>query len=690
MKRARIVSVVAFVFACGAPVVAHAEGPSKQDAAAAQTLFNDARTLMKAGKFAEACPKLEESLRLDDGIGTKFNLADCHEHVGRLATAWAEFVETAAEAKRVSQPAREKIAKQRADALEPKLPKLELVVEGGAASGVEVKRDGVVVGSAAWGSPIPVDAGAHTIVATAPGKVRWEGSVTAVESKTAKLVVPRLDDEAVAVAPPPMSTTTTTSSRMDQPMIVDEGRGRTQRTAGWIVTGAGVAGLAVGGIFGLKSMGAKSDANDHCIANACDATGVSLRDDARSFGQRRHRRDDRWRRGRSLGGLVTVLTAPSTTSSTEKSTAIRATPFSWRRDRSKGNSDGHAFVVHALRCIAVASRRCGLQCHPRQPARRSSRPRRASETNPTPPAATTTADPASRWTGRTRRRRRRRHRSTRARPRSAERTSTNAMGSASRTTIRRWGCGSPTCSPCSLGHATATCAAKTCVISECDKGYADCDLTPSTGCEGDLSKSTSCGTCNTVCAPAAPLCAPGSDGRELCLLDGLHAGRSAAVRRTPASIPNSSDNNCGGCNVKCPTVANGTAVCTNASCGFTCKKNFHACGVDLRVGHRSEDVRRELCGLSGPRERDRHLRRGRLRDRLQGGICRLQPHRSRRLRERAREGQPELRRVREALRGRHRVHSGRMRGRPRRRRRPVGPENFSQERGRAGAVRGVF
>ncbi len=105
-------------------------------------------------------------------------------------------------------------------------------------------------------------------------------------------------------------------------MVVDEGRGRTQRTAGWIVTGAGVGGLAVGGIFGLKSMSAKSDSRDHCIANGCDATGVSLRDDARAAG---NIATFAMIAGGAavVGGLITVLTAPSTT--TEKRT-LRATP----------------------------------------------------------------------------------------------------------------------------------------------------------------------------------------------------------------------------------------------------------------------------------------------------------------------------------------------------------------------------
>ena len=53
--------------------------PSAQDAAAARALFEQARKLLADGKPEQACPKLEESQRLDPGIGTLFNMADCHE-----------------------------------------------------------------------------------------------------------------------------------------------------------------------------------------------------------------------------------------------------------------------------------------------------------------------------------------------------------------------------------------------------------------------------------------------------------------------------------------------------------------------------------------------------------------------------------------------------------------------------------
>src|SRR5689334_7826331 len=61
----------------------------------ARALFQEGRTLAGSGKYEEACPKFEESLKLDAGIGTKFNLADCLEHTGRIKKAQEMFLNVA-------------------------------------------------------------------------------------------------------------------------------------------------------------------------------------------------------------------------------------------------------------------------------------------------------------------------------------------------------------------------------------------------------------------------------------------------------------------------------------------------------------------------------------------------------------------------------------------------------------------
>src|SRR5450432_2466634 len=73
---------------------------SQTDRTLAQSLFEQGKQLMQAGRYADACPKLEESQRLDPGGGTMLNLALCYEDEGKISTAWADFKEALSMARR--------------------------------------------------------------------------------------------------------------------------------------------------------------------------------------------------------------------------------------------------------------------------------------------------------------------------------------------------------------------------------------------------------------------------------------------------------------------------------------------------------------------------------------------------------------------------------------------------------------
>lgn len=178
----------------------------------ARVLFAEGRELASAGNYTAACPKFEESLRLEPGVGTQFNLADCWEHVGRNASAQALFVGAAAAAKAAGQADREQVLRARAEALEPRLNKL--VVETlDTDPRLTIKRDELPIERETWGKALALDPGSYVIQAKAPGKKPWSKTIK-VEA-TAKIVtveVPVLEAEAkpaiapvaaVAVAPKP-------------------------------------------------------------------------------------------------------------------------------------------------------------------------------------------------------------------------------------------------------------------------------------------------------------------------------------------------------------------------------------------------------------------------------------------------------------------------------------------------------
>jgi hypothetical protein len=205
--RSRLVALaLAFgVTASGAEALAQTSG---EKAAAAQALFDEAMRLIKAGQAAEACPKLEESQRLDAGMATQFRLAECYEKVGKVASAWASFVAVADSAAVARLPDRESAARKRVEALAPRVPHLTLTVSAAMASseGLEVLRDGVAVARPLWGVPVPIDPGEHVVTARAPGKKPWEGRVTAAEGAVVALAVVPLEDlppTSLAPLPPP-------------------------------------------------------------------------------------------------------------------------------------------------------------------------------------------------------------------------------------------------------------------------------------------------------------------------------------------------------------------------------------------------------------------------------------------------------------------------------------------------------
>src|SRR5262249_54305886 len=80
------------------------------DTKLAQALFEKGVDLMNQKKFAEACPKLEESLRQDFSGGALLQLGICHARQGKIATAWAELLKAGSQAKNDHRVDRQKTA----------------------------------------------------------------------------------------------------------------------------------------------------------------------------------------------------------------------------------------------------------------------------------------------------------------------------------------------------------------------------------------------------------------------------------------------------------------------------------------------------------------------------------------------------------------------------------------------------
>jgi hypothetical protein len=253
---------------------AHAQGATTESATA-QALFDAAKKLVTERRFAEACPKFEESQRLDPASGTLLNLASCYEQLGKWATAWARYLEAAAAAKAANQLDRKREAQQRAEALHPRLSYvvIDLSADAATLAGLQVQRDQALVGPAQTGIPVPVDPGEHHISATAPGREPWETSVaTVADAQKVIVTVPSLAVRASAAVSPP-------NERLQPPS--------TQRTLAIVVGGVGVAGGVVGTIYALRAITGRNAADDYCSSetNLCrEQAGVDLRKEAGTSG----------------------------------------------------------------------------------------------------------------------------------------------------------------------------------------------------------------------------------------------------------------------------------------------------------------------------------------------------------------------------------------------------------------------
>jgi hypothetical protein len=316
--------VAPFAFALAACVAAQTARAG--DAATAETLFDQARRLMHEGSFDTACPLLEESQRLDPGVGTQFNLADCYEHEGRTASAWALFLDVAAATKAAGQTAREEASRDRAAALASKLARLTVTVPEAHPKGLVVKRDGALVGPLLWGVPVPVDPGLHLIEVTAPGRKTWRSKlVVGSEATTTALAVPALEKLSADSSASPPSPSLEPAGAVQTSEASDVPWG-TQKIAAAGIGGVGIVSLIIGTGFGIDAIVKHSDSEAGCPSNtSCTAAAGAVRDSAIHAG---NASTAGFVIGLAALGGATVLwlTAPGPTQETNKTARLVVLP----------------------------------------------------------------------------------------------------------------------------------------------------------------------------------------------------------------------------------------------------------------------------------------------------------------------------------------------------------------------------
>lgn len=238
---------------------------SADDSARAEKLFTEAMTLVDQGNYTEACPKLEESERLDPALGTQYNLALCDAKLGKLASAWRNLTAVEKLAHATGKKGRADSAREKLDGLKPHVPHLVLT---SADADALVKVDGEIVSREAFGF-YAVEAGPHRIEASAPAKETWSTDVTVPESSVEG------PGAEVSVPVPALVAVKGAVITVNKETVVTVQKETTngKRIAGFVFGGVGLVGIAAAITTGVIILTDKSTADRLCTPACVDQTG---------------------------------------------------------------------------------------------------------------------------------------------------------------------------------------------------------------------------------------------------------------------------------------------------------------------------------------------------------------------------------------------------------------------------------
>lgn len=265
-----------------------------QDLALAESLFDTGLREMQAGNYEKACPALAESHRIDPRPGTLFTLAECENKAGRIATAVARYEDylrlfaKMSPDQQAKQQGREKISAEQKAALSPQVPKLTVKLPEKAPAGTVVTLDGVRLGGPAIGLALAVDPGERVLTTQAPSGPLRETRITIERGESKEVVLeveaaPAEAKGAEAKEPTPGAAAGVGVAPPGAGDVAEDGSSR--RTLAFVAGGVGVAGIAVGAIFGGVTLGKKSTISDHCTDGRCRTQeGLDAAESAKTTG----------------------------------------------------------------------------------------------------------------------------------------------------------------------------------------------------------------------------------------------------------------------------------------------------------------------------------------------------------------------------------------------------------------------
>jgi hypothetical protein len=176
--------------------------PSAAELASARDMFSEARRAEDAGRWAEALQKVKAVATVKMTPQVRFHLGLCEEHTGQLVEALNSFEVARSEAVEQGVTSVVDEAREHAQNVRARMPKLLIALPSGVDAKVEV--DGQTISASLLARPLPFDPGRHTVAASAPG-LAYKGDITIAE-KDEKRIDVTFTPVPIAPAPKPPST----------------------------------------------------------------------------------------------------------------------------------------------------------------------------------------------------------------------------------------------------------------------------------------------------------------------------------------------------------------------------------------------------------------------------------------------------------------------------------------------------
>lgn len=300
---------------------------------AAAALFRKGRTLVAQGDWAAGCEKFRESLARHASASTVLNLAQCAEHEGKTASAWALYQRAQVVNRETRLEGRRRVLDEIASAgiarLEPTLPRL-IVIVSNSPEGVDVQESGR---SLPLEEAVPLDPGTHEISASAPGFEPFARSVALVAGKTTRLEIELtpLPAEPKAAAPlaPHRKGPTPAATDTTRPEPADE-----VPTWAWVVGGGGIVATGVAVFFVFDAIDARNQ-----LVQKCGSDLVCTEDPTFDPGPLNSRKNRSIGLAGGLGAAGAVaITASAVAILSARSRPARASGGVWLAPQSAGGS----------------------------------------------------------------------------------------------------------------------------------------------------------------------------------------------------------------------------------------------------------------------------------------------------------------------------------------------------------------